>query len=117
MTVRVKSGSPVLLDGCGGGLAPVKSMCPLKKPEVIDSEAAWAQVASSGGLVRGRLCSIRTTEEAVRIAQHKLRREVSKEWCQPRPATLETTRCVVVFTNVPEDEWTESEALDSYHTR
>lgn len=107
-TVRVNTGSLVLMDDRGGELDLVRCMRPLKKPGVIGSEAASARVDSSGGSVRGRLCALRKTEEAIRIAQRKLLKEASKQGRQIWPATLEMAKYVVLVTTVPEDEWTDS---------
>ena len=117
VTVRVNTGSLVLLDDGGQELDLAKCILPLNKPGVIGSEAASARVDSSGGSVRGRLCALRKTEEAIRIAQRKLRREASKKGRQIRPATLEMAKYVILFTTVPEDEWTDSEVLAWYRTR
>ena len=117
VTVRVNTGALVLLDDDGRALDLVACMRPLSKPGVIGSERASARVDRSGGTVRGRLCALRKTEEAIRIAQRKLRKEASKKGREPRPETLELARYVILFTTVPEDEWTDSEVLEWYRTR
>jgi len=117
VTVRVNTGTLILLGEDGAELDLVKCMRPLKKAGVIGSEAASVRVGRSGGSVRGRLCALRKTEEAIRIAQRKLRKEASKKGRQIRPATLEMAKYVILFTTVPEDEWTDSEVLDWYRTR
>ena len=77
-------------------------------------QRSGGQVGRFGG---GRLCVLRKTEEAIRIAQRKLRKEASKKGRQIRPATFEMAKCVVLLTTVAEDEWTDSEFLAWYRTR
>ena len=65
----------------------------------------------------GRVCAIRKTEEAIRIAQEGIRKEASRKGRQVQPQTLEFVRYVIVFTTFPAADFTGSEVLDWYRLR
>ena len=65
----------------------------------------------------GRICVIRKSNEAIKIAQDKLLREAKKKGRSTKPETLEYAKYVIVFTNFPEDSFSDYEVLDWYRSR
>ncbi len=64
-----------------------------------------------------RVCAIRKTQEAIRIAHRKLRKEATRRGKKPQPRTLKFARYVIVFTTFPEVGFTAVEVLEWYRTR
>ncbi len=116
VTVRVNSGSLVLVGGNGKTLNLVESVKPLRSPGIIGSVPAQA-LAGEGVAVPGRVCALRKTEEAIRLAQAKILREASRKGRVVQPATLELAQYVILFTTVPEGDWSASAVLEWYRTR
>jgi len=67
--------------------------------------------------VGGRICIIRKSNEAIKIAQDKLLKEAKKKGHSTKPETLEYAKYVIVFTNFPEDSFSDYEVLDWYRSR
>ena len=77
-----------------------------------------AAVAVEGGeAVAGRVCAVRKTREAARLAVAKLRRRASGNGQRLRPETLEYARYVIVFTTFPESEFDAAAVLRWYRLR
>ncbi len=73
-------------------------------------------VDKGGGAVAGRVCALRKTEEAIRIAQEGLRKEASRKGTQFQPQTLEFAKYVIVFTTFPVADFTDADVLEWYRT-
>ncbi len=67
--------------------------------------------------IRGRVCVIRKSNEAIKLAQYKINKEAKKKGRSVRPETLEYAKYVIVFTNYPEDSFSDFEVLDWYRAR
>jgi len=67
--------------------------------------------------VTGRICAIRKSNEAARLAQEKISKEAKKKGRSVRPETLEYAKYVIVFTNFPETSFSEFEILEWYRAR
>lgn len=67
--------------------------------------------------VDGRICVIRKSNEAIKIAQDKILKEAKKKSRSTKPETLEYAKYVIVFTNFPEDSFSDYEVLDWYRSR
>lgn len=80
---------------------------------------SWqAYICDSDGLrVRGRICAVRKTREAIKMAQKKLRRSASKHGHELRPETLEYAKYVLVFTTFPEPGFSPEVVLEWYRIR
>ena len=115
VTVRVNTGSLPFRAPDGAPfdlLEPVKT---LKRAGVV---GAWpAQAVGDGIAVPGRVCAIRKTQEAIRIAQRKVREEATRRGKRPQPRTLEFARYVIVFTTFPETSFDAAQVLEWYRTR
>ncbi|MYG04896.1 MAG: transposase, partial [Acidobacteriia bacterium] len=69
------------------------------------------------GPVAGRVCALRNTREAIRIAHKSLRQKASKKGRQLQPQTLEFAKYVIVFTTFSEAEFSAAQVLDWYRMR
>ena len=58
-----------------------------------------------------RVCVIRKTEEAIRIAQEGIRKQTQRKGRQVKPQTLEVALHVIVFTTFPDADFTAAEVL------
>ncbi len=68
-------------------------------------------------VVHGRICVIRKTEEAIKMAQTKLRRSAQQKGHWLRPETLEYAKYVIVVTTFPEESFTDIDVLQWYRIR
>ena len=107
--VRVNTGS-LVLRSTGG--APFDLLAALTSLERAGAVRSWPVVA-----VAGRVCAVRKTQQASRLAQRKLRKEAARKGKQVQPRTLEFARYVIVFTTFPEPAFTASQVLQWYRTR
>jgi len=67
--------------------------------------------------VRGRLCAVRKSEQATRLALKKLRRKATKNNSALEPQTLLYAGYVLVFTTLPEAEFPATTVLEWYRLR
>ncbi len=74
-------------------------------------------VDAAGVVATGRICALRKTQEAIRIAQKGLRRTAARKGKQLQPETLEYAKYVIVFTTFPATEFSDVEVLNWYRTR
>jgi len=70
-----------------------------------------------GATVAGRICAVRKSEEAIKLAQKRAQHEAMRSQYALQPATLEFAKYVVVFTTFPQESFSELEVLRSYRTR
>ena len=80
---------------------------------------AWSveTIANGDATVKGRVCAIRKTREAVEMAHEKIRREAVRKGKQVQPQTLEFARYVIVFTTFSEGSFAAREILEWYRVR
>ena len=115
VTVRVNTGSLPFRTSEGAPFDLLAHVTTLKRAGSVGS---WPAVAVGDGIaVPGRVCAIRKTQEAIRIAQRKLRREATRRGKRTQPGTLEFARYVIVFTTFPEATFTAPQVLEWYRTR
>lgn len=67
--------------------------------------------------VEGRICVIRKSNEAIKIAQEKIKREAKKKQRSVKPETFEYAKYVIVFTNFPAKTFSDYDVLDWYRSR
>jgi hypothetical protein len=93
----------------------------LKKVSTLTRTGAigeWeALVSGPHGQIRGRVCAIRKSEQAIRQTMRKLKRMASKRQVQQKPETLEYGKYVILFTTLPATRFTAAEALEWYRAR
>lgn len=88
----------------------------LKRAGTAGCWPVWVPGAD-GSRVAGRICAIRKSAEAIRLARKKLRRRASKKGQVLKPETLQYARYIILFTTFPEDDYTAAEVLDGYRYR
>ena len=88
----------------------------LKKAGIIKS---WNVLipGHKNEFVKGRICVIRKSKEGIRLAQDKIIKEAKKKGKKVLPNTLEYAKYVIVFTNYPEESFSDFEVLDWYRVR
>ncbi len=116
VTVRVNTTALPLLDRRGNDFDLLKALASIKKPGI---SKAWKVAAYTRNkfLVEGRLCVIRKSDEAIRLAQEKIRAKAIKKSIETKPYTLEYAKYIILFTTFPEDEFSPSEILEWYRIR
>lgn len=114
--VRVNTKSLPILDSRGQPFPLLERVSLLKRPGVVKS---WAvQIPSSTGTtVAGRICTVRKTQEAIELAQKKLRRNASRKQSKLQPETLEFAKYVIIFTTFPPEEFADVDILSWYRSR
>ena len=116
LTVRVNTGSLSLQTIEGAPLDLLAAVASLKRTGAVGSWPAEA-CARPGVTVRGRVCAIRKTREAIAMAHVKIRRDARRKGKQVQLRTLEFARHVIVFTTFSEDSFTDREVLEWYRVR
>ena len=88
-------------------------------PSILAQVGAWEVrvVDAAGVAASGRVCALRKTREAIRMAHKSLRQQASEKGQQLRPATLQYAKYVIVFTTFPALEFSPAQVLDWYRTR
>lgn len=116
VTVRVNTAVLPLQDRVGNDFDLLKAVKSVTKPGI---SKAWSVAAynKNQSFVDGRLCVIRKSEEAIKLAQEKIRKEASKKGRITKPETLEYAKYVILFTTFPEDEFSPAEILEWYRIR
>ena len=67
--------------------------------------------------VAGRVCVLRKSAEAIRLAHQKIRRDAARKGNQVQPATLRFAEYVIVFTTFPEPPFSAADVLEWYRLR
>ena len=113
--VRVNTGSLAFTRPDGGRFDLLAAVSSLKHAGVGRS---WAVVtAGAAEPVPGRMCALRKSNEAIRIAHAKLRQKASKKCKKLKPETLEYAKFVILFTTFPESEFDAGRVLEWYRAR
>lgn len=114
-TVRVNTSSLVFADAAG---EPFDLLAAVSSLDRAGAAGTWP-VATAGDAapVRGRVCAVRKSDTAIRLAHAKLRRKASKSGKKLKPATLEYAKYVILFTTFPESEFPAPAVLDWYRVR
>ncbi len=68
-------------------------------------------------LIKGRVCAIRKSEAAIKLAEKKLKETAVSKGKILRPVTLEYAKYIIVFTTVPEEKFTSMQVLEWYRLR
>jgi hypothetical protein len=95
--VRFHSSNLPLFTYKGGPLEPLKYLRTLSAGKYGDWNV-WFRSPKDNQLIKGRLCAIRKSKEAVELAQKSLRTKASRQQRELRPETLEHAEYVSLFT-------------------
>ena len=118
LSVRVNSQSLPLLERDGKPFGLLEHLEPMTRPMEIGCwKVAIPSVQRGAGNLAGRLCVIRKSGEAIRLAHRKLRRKASKRGSQLQPETLVYAKYVIVFTTFAEERFPAAAVLDWYRLR
>ena len=114
--VRVNTQSLPLLNLKGEPFPLLERVKAIKKAGTVKS---WRVLIAghSGVAVRGRICVIRKSNEAIKLAREKLEKEAQKKGRSLKPETLEYAKYVIVFTTYPEDSFSGVDVLEWYRIR
>ena len=116
MIVRVNTGGLAIVDKEGGTFSLLEQVTDIKKAGVVRS---WPVLIPkrNGNTIEGRICAVRKTEEAIKAAHKKLRRKASKNGHTIAPETMEYAKYVIIFTNYPQESFSDVETLQWYRSR
>jgi len=115
--VRVNTTSLPMLDSAGRRFDLLSNLSALDKPAIVKS---WPVLipTKSGATVEGRVCAVRKTLEAIRMAHERIRKNASKKSVESTKAeTFEYAKYVIVFTNYPAERFSDLEILQWYRSR
>lgn len=114
--VRVNTKSLKLLNHQKKPFPLLRKVKAIKRTGAIKSWDVLIPV-SDGSFLSGRLCAIRKTEEAIKIAHKKLKRDASKHGSSLQENTLEFAKYIIVFTNFPQNDFSAFDILEWYRIR
>ena len=116
VTVRVNTAVLPLQDRKGKDFDLLKAVKSVTQPGI---SKAWSVVAynKNRSCVNGRLCVIRKSAEAIKLAQEKIRKEARKKGRDTKPETLEYAKYIILFTTFPEKEFSPAQILEWYRIR
>ena len=116
VTVRLNSQSLRIMNSAKEVFPLLEQIQKLKKAGAIRS---WDVLipGADNSYVKGRVCAIRKTEEAIRLAHKKLKRRASKKGEELKAETLVYAKYVIVFTTFPEKEFSSFDILEWYRIR
>ncbi len=75
---------------------------------------SWTVATAAADPAPGRVCAIRKSEEAIRQAHERIRREAGKSGKAPRPETFEYAGHVIPFPAFPDDRFDAGAVLQWY---
>lgn len=116
VTVRVNTVALPLLNRKGKHFDLLQAVRSITKPGV---NKTWkvAVAHREQPLITGRLCVIKKSEEATKLAQEKIRKEAKKKGRETRPETLEYAKYIILFTTFPIKTFSSLEVLEWYRLR
>lgn len=117
VTVRVNTGA-LLLQTAQGEPFDLLTALTSSLPRA-GRVASWATqaIVKDRIAVPGRVCALRKTEEAIRLAHDKIRKEATRKGKQVQPQTLKFAQYVIVFTTFPEPTFPAPDVLEWYRVR
>ena len=115
VTVRVNTASLPLYDRRGKAFGLLKAVSSIKRAGTI---RAWQVAVKTENLcVKGRLCVIRKSKEAIELAQARAKRDAARKGREIKPETLEYAKYVILFTTFPEKDFSAFDVLEWYRIR
>ena len=114
--VRVNTGSLSFRTKEDESFDLLAAVTSLQRAGAVRSWRVETAGATDDAGVSGRVCALRKTHEAIRLAHGKLRRKASKKGTQLKPETLRFAEYVIVFTTFPES-FSDEEVLEWYRVR
>ena len=121
LIVRVNTAALPLFTASGRPFDLLAAVTSVTRPGAVRSWATRVVAAGGGGgptgAVAGRVCVLRKSAEAIRLAHQKIRRDAARRGHAVQPATLRFAEYVIVFTTFPEPAFSAADVLDWYRLR
>jgi hypothetical protein len=114
--VRFHSSNLPLFTYKGGAAEPLKFFRTLDAGKYGDWNV-WFRSPVNGQLIKGRLCAIRKSKEAIELAKKTLRIKASRQQRELRPETLEHAEYVSLFTTTNRFSLKAEQILNLYRGR
>lgn len=114
--VRFHSSNLPLFTYKGRPLEPLKYLRTISAGKYGDWNV-WFRSSENNQLIKGRLCAIRKSKEAIELAQKRLRTRASRQQRELRPETLEHAEYVSLFTTANRFCLKAEEILNLYRGR
>jgi hypothetical protein len=114
--VRFHSSNLPLFTYKGSPLEPLKFFRTLGAGKYGDWNV-WFRSPENNQLIKGRICAIRKSKEAIELAQKKLRTKASRQQRELRPETLEHAEYVSLFTTANRFSLKAEDILNLYRGR
>lgn len=114
--VRFHSRSLPLFTRSGKRFAVLEHLRSLADGQVGDWNV-WFKDPEDGGLIKGRLCSVRKSKAAIELAKKRERRMASKKGKKLRPETLEYAEYVTLFATTNRHRFKGQDILSLYRGR
>ena len=117
VTVRVNTGL-LVLETPGGKCFPLlKQLQSLRRTGQVGCWTVRVVDGQRRPAAAGRVCALRKTREAIRMAHRALRRKASKKGRRLKPETLEYAQYVILFTTFPATDFSAADVLEWYRSR
>jgi len=114
--VRFHSSNLPLFSYKGKPIEPLKYLRTLEAGKYGDWNV-WFRSPEDNQLVKGRLCAIRKSKEAIELAKKRLRTKASRQQRELRPETLEHAEYVSLFTTANRFSLKAEDILNLYRGR
>ena len=117
VTVRVNTGSLRFKQPDGNHFDLLSAVAALDR---AGTTASWDGATDSKGSVAsvaGRICAVRKSDAAIKMAHRRLRKGAKRRGKVLKPQTLEFARYVIVFTTFPRADFSPEAVLDWYRLR
>lgn len=113
--VRLNPTSLPLFTPAGRRVPVLRWLAPLRTAEQVGE---WPVVVHGAKhLIPGRLCALRKSEEAIKLAEKRLKRTASRKGREIRPETWEYVKYVLVFSTFSPRRFTTTDLLQWYRIR
>lgn len=116
-TVRVNSTALNIFDKDGKKMNLLSKVTKIKQSGEVSAWYAYVKEESSPKLLPIRICAIRKSKEAIKIAHEKIRKLASKKQSITKPETFTFAEYVIVATTFPETEFSAQQILENYRIR
>ena len=121
LIVRVNTGSLPLCTAAGRRFDLLTAVGSVTRPGTVRSWATTVETPGDGGgparAIAGRVCVLRKSAEAIRLAHRKARRDAARKGNAVEAATLRFAEYVIVFTTFPEPPFSAADVLEWYRLR
>lgn len=101
------------------GIKPLPLLEKLSAITQTNAVASWKVrvTSNSDQTVPGRICVIRKSDEAIKLAHKRIKKEAIKHKTKVQPETYEYAKFVIIFTTFPESQFSDIDVLNWYRNR